>query len=194
MNSSSLYSSYSLMNFSSNLNKFFLHLKLSTDNFCDIAHPYKLLICLYIDMKILCLSHNLSLTCCWILRDDVWPDTFHLWCYSLPLVACRCLSVIPAPLLSFSDIPAMLILIATKSMQDQACIFLCICFRSFRIHQPKVVYHSVQSPIFCILKSPRLFLYICKHHLWYLPLSDCCKILSCLLMMFRLIFAQLFMY
>ena len=62
MNSSSLYSSYSLMNFSSNLNKSFLHLKLSTDNFCDIAHPYKLLICLYIDTKILCLSHNVNKT------------------------------------------------------------------------------------------------------------------------------------
>ena len=103
------------------------------------------------------MSHNVSFTCSWILRDDVWPDTFRLWCYSLSLVACRCLSVIPVPLLSFSDIPTMLILIAAKSMQDQACIFLCICFRNLPIHQPKVVYHSVQSPRFFILKSPRLF-------------------------------------
>ena len=145
-------------------------------------------------MEILCLSHNVSFTCSWILRDGVWPDTFRLWCYSLSLVACRCLSVIPVPLLSFSDIPTMLILIAAKSMQDQACIFLCICFRNLPIHQPKVVYHSVQSPRFFILKSPRLFLYICKQYLWYLPLSDSTKILSCVSMMFHLIFAQLFMY
>ena len=146
------------------------------------------------DMKILCLAHNLSCNFCLLLYSNVWHDTFHLWWLFLPLLACQCLSAIPILFPSFSDMASMLILVPTKSMQNQACIFPCICCESFQIHQSIVVYHSLRINHdtlldFVFWNLPRLFLQVRSQHLWYLPFLDCCEIARLLAMTFNWIFS-----
>ena len=61
---------------------------------------------------------------------------------------------------AFSDIPPMLILVSTKSMIDQACIFQCTCCRSFRIHQ---------CITFCASLLSNSSALLCTYRSWYYP-------------------------
>ena len=75
--------------------------------------------------------------------------------------------------------PALLIQMLKKIMQNQAHIFLWICCGSFRIHLLLAMYDSSLS---------RLLLVAFNQRTWFLPLSDRCKILSCLPVIFHWIF------
>lgn len=151
-------------------------------------------------MKIQWLDQDLLCTYCWLLHTDIWHAIFHLISFST--ISSMLTSV------SNSNSTSVFLLLFfihachanpesdKKKKEDQAHMLLCIYCWSFQIHQPIVLHHSVWTyrswyfPRFLILKSFQTFLCVFNQHLWYLLLSDCCQILSCLAMTFHWIFAN----
>ena len=107
--------------------------------------------------------------CCLLLHTCVRADAFHPWCLLL-LVAYRQQSAILILLLSFLGMSVMLIMMPTKSIQDQIRISLCTCYGSLWMCLSTAVCHFVS------MKYSQTLLHVCSYHLYCFPLSDCCKI------------------
>ena len=121
------------------------------------------------DIKPLCLGHNLSYS------DILMYGLAHFISDTFFCHICQHWSEFLILFLFFPGMAVMLFFRPTNSMQNQARISTCIYCGSFQIHQPIVVYHSVDIYHDTLLGF--VFWNVSKcFFTCFFPLSDCCKI------------------
>ena len=86
-------------------------------------------------------------------------------------------------------------LVQKKKVYRTKIVYLSTYCRSFQINLPILLYHYCIAwyfPRFCVPKSSQTLSCLSSQHLQCFPLSDCCKILSWLIMIHVLIYINTF--